>query len=264
MNVWAPASLCTSECVFHAAPPVPSPVTARRLAAVLRGVAGALLLGGRLADPGERRARARAVLDALDIRLDLPEDGLSVPGRPGTLVVANHISWLDVLVLQAVEPVTMLAKREIGQWPLIGPMARHAGTRFIDRDSLRALPATVGELSSLLGEGRSVMVFPEGTTWCSGAGGPFRRAVFQAALDAAAPIRPVTLTYLQHDRPSTVAAYVGDDTFASSFRRVLSADGLTARLRPHPPIHPVPGLDDRRTLALRAHSTVHRPLSAAG
>ncbi|MEO3785791.1 lysophospholipid acyltransferase family protein [Actinocorallia sp. B10E7] len=256
MSSWAPVSPCTTDCVSHAAPPVPLPVAAHRLSSVTRGVARAFLLGERLADPAERRAVAGSVLDALGVRLDVVGDGLAVPGSPGTLVVANHISWLDVLVLQAVEPVTMLAKREISRWPLISVLARRAGTRFIDRENLYALPRTVGALTELLKNGAPVMAFPEGTTWCSTPGGPFRRAVFQAALDAQAPIRPVTLTYLQHDAPTTVAAYVGADTFAASFRRVLTADALTVRLTLHPPIHPVPGVDDRRALTEKARSAL--------
>lgn len=70
---------------------------------------------------------------------------------------------------------------------IIGSMARHAGTRFINRDSLHALPGTISDLSELLRDGHSIMVFPEGTTGCRGAGGTLRRAVFQAAVDAAAP-----------------------------------------------------------------------------
>ncbi|WP_431042057.1 lysophospholipid acyltransferase family protein [Streptomyces sp. P1-3] len=267
MNTWGPWSPCTPGCAAPAAPRVPAAVAWRRTGAVARTVAGALLRGARLAEPRVLRSRAQAVLDALDIRLDVrPEGGpaaavlggagpLTVPGRSGTLVVANHISWLDVIALLAVEPVTMLAKRQVADWPAVGPLARRAGTLFIDRDSLRGLPGTVDRLSGLLRDGRSVMVFPQGVTWCAGTRGPFRRATFQAALDAAAPIRPVTLDYLQHRTPTTVAAFVGDDDFASSLRRVNRAGGLTVRVTVHPPLMPAPG-DDRRALAARARAAV--------
>ncbi|MZE78380.1 hypothetical protein GTY57_15615, partial [Streptomyces sp. SID5475] len=138
--------------------------------------------------PEVLRGRARALLDALGVRLEIPDGTvLSAPGgrgargepAPGTLVVANHVSWLDAVALLAVEPVTLLAKREVGDWPVLGPMVRRAGTRFIDRGSLRGLPGTVEALAGLLRAGRSVAVFPEGITHCSAPGGRFRPAAFQ-------------------------------------------------------------------------------------
>ncbi len=231
-------------------------VTARRCAAFAHAVRRALTDGERMADPVRLRAHARALLAALGISLEGPAAGAlraaagartrgtrlgtgpgagtPAPGGPGTLIVVNHISWLDIPALLAVEPVTLLAKREVGGWPVVGGLARRAGTHFIDRGNPRELPRTIGELSELLASGRSVAVFPQATTWCTGEGGAFRRATFQAAIDAGAPVRPVTLTYAQHGLPSTVAAFCGEDTFASSLRRVLTARGLTIGVTAHP------------------------------
>lgn len=177
------------------------------------------------------------------------------PG-PGTLIVINHISWLDILALLAVEPVTLLAKREVGTWPVVGGLARRAGTHFIDRTSPRRLRHTVREVSELLGAGWSVAVFPQATTWCTADRGSFRRATFQAALDAGAPVRPVTLEYTQQGLPSTVAAFCGEDTFAASLRRVLAARALTVRVTAHPVLNPADGFWDRRELAERAARAV--------
>ncbi|MFF8789605.1 lysophospholipid acyltransferase family protein [Streptomyces sp. NPDC015125] len=184
---------------------------------------------------------------------------------PGTLIVVNHISWLDILALLAVEPVTLLAKREVGTWPVVGGLARRAGTHFIDRTSPRRLQHTVREVSELLGSGRSVAVFPQATTWCTADRGGFRRATFQAALDAGAPVRPVTLGYTQQGLPSTVAAFCGEDTFAASLRRVLAARALTVRVTAHPVLNAADGFWDRRELAERAARLVlgGRPESGA-
>lgn len=213
--------------------------------------------GGALAAAVARRGplgvRARRVLDALAVRLDADADSLTVPGERGTLVVANHQSWLDIVGLLAVEPASFLAKREVRAWPLIGPLADRHRTVFVDRWALRSLPGTVAELAGRLRAGDTVVVFPEATTWCSAPGGPFRRAAFQAALDAGAPVRPVTITYSQGGRPSTVAAFVGDDTLGRSLARVVGAGDLTLHLRAHEPLEPV---GDRRELAERARLTV--------
>ncbi|HEY5836451.1 lysophospholipid acyltransferase family protein [Streptomyces sp.] len=258
-SAWAAVSPCTAACVADDLPGAGAgpAVTVRRYAALVASLAGAAAAGKRLGEREELRARARSLLADLGVSLSCEADGLAVPvpgARTGTLVVANHISWLDVLALLAVQPAAVLAKREVGQWPVVGTLVRRAGTRFIDREGLRGLPDTVRELGALLRSGESVIVFPGGTTWCSGPGDPFRRATFQAALDAGAPVRPVTLTYAHHGAPTTLPAYVGEGTFAASLRRVAATRGLSVRVTPHSVLHP-PG-HDRRSLAALAHAAV--------
>ncbi|MFI9232231.1 lysophospholipid acyltransferase family protein [Streptomyces rimosus] len=280
MSTWEVRSECTPRCAAHAAPRVPFTEAARRCAAFAHAAGRALRDGERMAEPARLRAHARAVLASIGVRLvvEAARDGvgLAVPygagsavpygadatpasqARPGTLVVANHISWLDIPALLAVEPVTLLAKREVGDWPLVGTLARRAGTRFIDRAGPRQLPTAVADLADLLRSGRSVAAFPQATTWCSVAHGAFRRATFQAALDAGAPVRPVTIAYEQLGMPSTVAGFLGDEEFLSSVRRVVGARGLTVRVTVHPPLLPHPGAHDRRTLAALARAAVSR------
>lgn len=209
--------------------------------------------GSSLTTRGTLDVRARRALAALGVGFAADTDRLSVAGDRGTLVVANHVSWLDIAGLLAVEPVSMLAKREVASWPWVGRLAHESGTLFVDRWALRALPDVVATIAARLRQGRSVAVFPEATTWCSAAGGRFRHAVFQAALDASAPVRPVTLEYLQDGEPSTVAAFVGDDTLARSLGRVCRARALTLRVRAHPALPPE---GDRAELAARARRVV--------
>ncbi|MEU8783293.1 lysophospholipid acyltransferase family protein [Streptomyces sp. NPDC048637] len=255
---------CTPDCAAHALPRVPATRIARRGAAFARSVRRALTDGERMAEPGRLRTHARALLDALGIHVE-GASSLAAGDGPGTLVVVNHISWLDILALLAVEPVTLLAKREVGGWPVVGGLARRAGTHFIDRTHPRRLPHTVREVSELLGAGRSVAVFPQATTWCTAEAGTFRRATFQAAIDAGAPVRPVTLGYTQQGLPSTVAAFCGEDTFAGSLRRVLAARALTVRVTAHPALTAWDGGLDRRELAALAGRAAlgGRPVTAA-
>ncbi|NBM21180.1 1-acyl-sn-glycerol-3-phosphate acyltransferase, partial [Streptomyces sp. GC420] len=259
MSAWAAVSPCTAGCVTAGQPARDAgrALTLRRYAAFAGTVAGALAAGERLERGEELRARARSLLADLGVTLLGGGEGPAVPTAgtgTGTLVVANHISWLDVLALLAVRPATLLAKREVGRWPVVGTLVRRAGTRFIDREGLRGLPDTVRELGALLRSGESVIVFPEGTTWCSAPGGPFRRATFQAALDVGAPVRPVTLTYTRHGGPTTLPAYVGEGSFAASLRRVAAARGVAVRVTTHPAIDP--SGHDRRSLAAAARAAV--------
>ncbi|WP_431780846.1 lysophospholipid acyltransferase family protein [Streptomyces chumphonensis] len=264
MTLWRVTSSCTVRCVGPNARPASAATTARRLAAVTATVGRAVRDGDRLADPLLLRDRARSVLGALGVALEtqgapLPSvaHGGRVPGgtgRPGTLIVANHISWLDAVALLAVVPTPLLAKREVAGWPVLGRLAGRAGTLFLDRDAVRTLPDAVAQVAAVLRSGRNVALFPGATTWCAPPGGAFRRATFQAAVDAGAPVQPVRLGYRQFGEPSTVPAYVGQTSFGTSLRRVARAAGLSVTVRAHPPITSE-GLT-RRELAARAQASL--------
>jgi 1-acyl-sn-glycerol-3-phosphate acyltransferase len=192
------------------------------------------------------RATARALLAALGVRLVWRGPA----PRPGSLLVANHVSWLDIVALLAVEPVRLVAKDEVRRWPAIGMLARLSGSLFVDRSRPRLLPGTVGEVAAALRAGRSVAVFPEGTTFCGAAHGRFRPAMFQAAVDAQAPVVPITIRY-----DTTAAAFVGDDTLWSSVRRIAALRSLTVTLVAAAALRPAVGAD-RRALARTAQACV--------
>ncbi|MFD6433399.1 lysophospholipid acyltransferase family protein [Streptomyces venezuelae] len=275
MSAWTVDRGCPASCATEPDPRVPLGELARRYATLTYALTRAVARGDRLAEPVILRTEARAVLGALGVgveRVDRVEGiggvkggargvesvedapfSVRAAGAVGTLVVANHISWLDVVALLAVEPVSVLAKREVGRWPVVGALARRAGTRFIDRDgSPRGLPRLVAELADALRAGTSVLVFPQATTWCSVTGGRFRRAAFQAAVDAGAPVRPVTVEYRQGGGPSTAAAFLGEEDFTASLRRVAGARGLSVRVTASPPLWGA----DRRVLADAARRAV--------
>ncbi|MFI7498484.1 lysophospholipid acyltransferase family protein [Streptomyces sp. NPDC049687] len=254
MSVWLPGAPCTPRaCVEASVSAAAVPRAVLRLAAVvaliLAGIA-LLPLGGRVPD-GLVRRWSRWIVRAAGVRIHLT--GAAAP-TGGLLLVANHISWLDVPLLAAVRPARMLAKAEIRQWPVAGALAARGGVLFIDRDRLRALPATVARLTGALRDGQAVAVFPEGSTWCGRAQGRFRRAAFQAALDAGVPVQPVRIRYrLTGGAATTAPAFVGDDSLLASVWRVVAARGLTAEVEVPPPL----GTEhhtDRRTLARAAEA----------
>jgi 1-acyl-sn-glycerol-3-phosphate acyltransferase len=213
-------------------------------------VAVVLPLGGRIPD---RLVGwwCRRLVRATGVRVRVTGEAVP-PG--GVLLVAHHVSWLDVPLLAAVRPARMLAKAEIGRWPLAGRLAARGGALFVDRDRLRELPSTVEAMAGVLAAGGAVAVFPEGTTWCGRARGPFRRAAFQAALDAGVPVLPVRLRYRRADgSPATEVAFVGDDTLLASFARVVTARGVTAEVEVGPFVTPTVHAD-RRALALAAEA----------
>ncbi|MDH6627766.1 1-acyl-sn-glycerol-3-phosphate acyltransferase [Streptomyces sp. LBL] len=252
MSVWLPGAPCTPRaCVERTGSAASVPLAVLRLAAVtvlvLAGVVLSPLGGGMPA--GLVRRWSGWIVRAAGVQVRIT--GTAVP-TGGLLLVANHISWLDIPLLGAVRPARMLAKAEIRRWPVAGPVAARGGVLFIDRDRLRALPGTVTRITDVLRDGRAVAVFPEGSTWCGRAQGHFRRAVFQAALDAGVPVQPVRIRYrLAGGAASTAPAFVGDDSLLASVWRVVSTRGLVAEAEVRdaiaPDRHP-----DRRALARAA------------
>jgi 1-acyl-sn-glycerol-3-phosphate acyltransferase len=250
---WAPLSACTQGCL--PAPAGSRVRQVRRLMVMVPVLVGTML--GVAVLPGRLRERwlrgsARALLRASGVRLRVRGEQRFADG--GALVVANHLSWVEVVALNAVQPVRMLAKREVRDWPLIGPLAARTGALFVDRFGLSSLPATVADTAAALRDGAVIGVFPEGTTHCGKVAGPFRRAAFQAAIDAGVPVRPVAFRLLEADGTAAAGApFVGDQTLADSVGRVLRASGLVCEVTVLPPIHPA---GDRRELAGRAGAAV--------
>jgi 1-acyl-sn-glycerol-3-phosphate acyltransferase len=194
---------------------------------------------------------ARLLLGVMGVRLRVR--GPRRFGERGVLVVANHMSWIEALALAAVQPVRLVAKREVRGWFLIGAIAAATGVLFIDREGLRRLPGTLADIAGALRSGQSVAVFPEGTTWCGTAAGPFRSAPFQAALDAEVPVRPVAITLRCAGRVATEAAYIGGRNLLGSIAAVLALRDLVCELTLLPTLAP---RGDRAELARRAASAI--------
>ncbi|MDT0614692.1 lysophospholipid acyltransferase family protein [Streptomyces lancefieldiae] len=268
MSAWLPSAPCTpGACVERCRDVAAVPRAVLRLAAVavllLVGIAIVLSPLG----PGRPRSRGRIpaalvrhwcrwIVRAFGVRVRMT--GAAAPAG-GLLLVAHHVSWLDIPLLAAVRPARMLAKSEIRRWPVAGPPAARAGVLFIERDRLRALPDTVAAISRALREGAAVAAFPEGSTWCGRARGSYRRAVFQAALDAGVPVQPVRIRYRTAEREvSTAPAFVGEDTLLASLWRVATARGVTAEVEVRPVVPPGRHRD-RRSLAEAAQQAAAAP-----
>jgi 1-acyl-sn-glycerol-3-phosphate acyltransferase len=209
------------------------------------------------------RVSSRMTLRALGIRLDVRGERRSGAG----LVVGNHVSWLDILVLTASAPMRQVAKSEVAGWPVVGTLARRSGALFVRRGSLRQLPALVDEMSLALRQGDKVQLFPEATTRCGGSVAEFRRAGFQAAIDAAVVVMPVTLTYRDaYGRQTAAPAFVGDESLLVAIRRVVRVPDLTVGVHWLRPIPAIAGTGqrakDRARVTTLAESAVARDLQA--
>ncbi|MGV3572181.1 MAG: lysophospholipid acyltransferase family protein [Ramlibacter sp.] len=185
--------------------------------------------------PQERRearvqAWARRMLRILGIALQVQ----GTPAPPGpVLLVANHISWLDILVLHAARHCRFVSKADVKHWPLIGTLATGGGTLYIERESRRDAMRVVHHMARSLQGGDTLAVFPEGTTGDGRALLPFHGNLVQAAISANVPVQPVGLRFIDAatGQDSSGPLYLGDDTLLKSVWRTLAGPPFLARVR---------------------------------
>ena len=151
-------------------------------------------------------------------------------GRPHpapVLMLANHISWLDILVLATQSDSGYVAKVEVARWPLLGWLAQVGGTEFVRRGSFEDLERVLARMARRLKGGQRLTVFPEGSSGAKVLPGRFRPRLVQAAVAARVPVQPVALYYGAH--PQSLA-FVGDDSFLDNLWSLLGAEPVLAEV----------------------------------
>ncbi|MBO9711697.1 lysophospholipid acyltransferase family protein [Sphingomonas sp.] len=185
------------------------------------------------------------------------------PAGPGTLFVANHVSWADVAVLGSVIDTCFVSRADVAGWPLVGPLARRAGTIFVARERRASTADQADAIRARLRSGRSVLLFAEGTTSDGADVLPFRSSLLAAA-DAAEAVQPVMLRYLAPDgsalppRRAREVAWIGDDRLLPNLRALLRSPVL-ARVELLAPI----ASPDRKALAVQARAAIRAAHAAA-
>jgi 1-acyl-sn-glycerol-3-phosphate acyltransferase len=181
--------------------------------------------------PPQKEERIQAWALVLLARLAIK---LIVIGKPPTcgpvLLAANHISWLDIVVMHATRHCRFVSKADVLHWPLIGTLASGAGTLFIERESRRDAMRVVHHMAERLNAGDILAIFPEGTTSNGMDLLPFHANLFQAAIAANAPALPVALRFADaiSGERSLAPCYIDDDTLLGSIWRTLCTPGIAA------------------------------------
>jgi 1-acyl-sn-glycerol-3-phosphate acyltransferase len=183
--------------------------------------------------------------------------------RPGAkLVVANHVSWLDIMAVHAVCPeARFVSKADVQQWPLLGRLVAAAGTLYIERERARDALRVVHQMAEAMASGDTVAVFPEGTTGPGAELLPFHANLLQAAIVGGTPVQPVALRYADAHGPYSAAArFVGDTTLLQSLWMLACGE----RLRLHLSVLPAHGSRhaDRRALTALMRSQIAEALAA--
>ncbi|WP_283743129.1 lysophospholipid acyltransferase family protein [Sideroxydans sp. CL21] len=193
------------------------------------------------------------LLDIFNVRIEIAEGDPLHALRHG-LIVTNHISWLDVFVLNAVVPMRFVAKSEVRRWPVIGWLCARAQTLFIERGKARSAARINVQLVDLLQRGECLAIFPEGTTTDGLKVEHFHSSLLQPAIDAGALVHPIAIRY--QDRSGThclASAYIDEISFGTSMWNILSTAELHVQLVATPPLD-ASGTDRRNlTGAVRQH-----------
>jgi 1-acyl-sn-glycerol-3-phosphate acyltransferase len=175
------------------------------------------------------------------------------------LIVANHVSWLDIFVINSLYPCRFVAKSDIRSWPLIGWLCEKTGTIFIARGSVRDVRRIFQGLVTSLHAGERVAFFPEGTTASQGILLPFHANLFEAAIDAHVPVQPYALRYVDpNGELHTSADFIDDMTFVESIIAIMRARHITAQLIALPAIDTTSA--HRRELAEKTRQSIGEAL----
>jgi 1-acyl-sn-glycerol-3-phosphate acyltransferase len=208
--------------------------------------------------PGRRHRLIRwwsaRVLRILNVRLQILGDR-PPQGATGILFVSNHISWLDIWLINAVQPVRFISKAEVRAWPMIGWLAEQVGTIFIERARRRDTSRVSNAGALALQQGNCLCVFPEGTTTDGMCMRPFKSSLLQSAVDSGVPVWPMVIAYPgSNGCPDTGIAYADDTSMAQSLHEILGREGIDAVLEFLPPL-PSQGVS-RRQLSAQAEKVI--------
>jgi 1-acyl-sn-glycerol-3-phosphate acyltransferase len=253
----------TAHLPYHRPTPLPARITRffRVSLHIVGGLSTTVFVFPWITPPRKQaliRKWSRHLLEMLGVeaRIHWRHDG----GLPGNiLIVANHISWLDIFVLNAMRPARFIAKEEIKRWPVVGRLAANAGTLFIERERRRDTHSVNRHTVEALSRGDIVAVFPEGTTSDGKGLLKFHSSLFQPIVDAAGHVQPIAIRYrTPADAYSDAPAFVGNLTMLGSFWRLTGERSLVAELHLMPPLA-TDGLH-RRELSAAAAAAIQTAL----
>ncbi len=209
------------------------------------------------------QAWSKRLLKIFNIEL-VVQDAVLLGNTPH-LIASNHISWLDIHVINAFKPIRFVAKSEVEGWPIFGWMAKQLGTVFIRRDSARQARQVVGRMAEVL-KTESICIFPEGTSTIGDSVLPFKPNLFESAIAANVPVFPLALQYLSKvtGLRSESPAFIGDMGLLESMSRVIKNRSLVAHIRLFPAYSDdlLPNAD-RKQLANYSQESISKSLEKA-
>ncbi|MBO7173940.1 MAG: 1-acyl-sn-glycerol-3-phosphate acyltransferase [Burkholderiaceae bacterium] len=205
---------------------------------------------------GFLRTWCRALLRIVGI--DLKIDGKVYDEH--CLIVANHVSFMDIFGLNVVKPGRFIAKSEIADWPIFGQIAKGVDTLFIERKNRRSILTVNQQISDALSKKQTIMLFPEGRTSAGSTLLPLRSNLMEPAVMSQTPIQPIVLLYRDHGMPTTKASYTDISLFGCLWN-IVTSDGLSLTVKVLPLIDPKG--KDRREVAAEASALMSKAMGVA-
>jgi 1-acyl-sn-glycerol-3-phosphate acyltransferase len=228
---------------------------------LLAGVATTMFVFPFVSDARKRRLVkrwSRRLLRILNVSAHVRGELESVSGN--VLLVANHISWLDIFVLNTLQPARFIAKAELRRWPVIGWLSASVGTLFVERERRLHASSVNRHAAHALARGDVIAIFPEGTTTDGSTLLPFKGSLLQPIVDAEGHVQPIAIRYRDAAGAQSVApAYVGDTSFATSFWTLTAEHSLVAEMHLAPVL--AARARHRRELARAAEEAIRTVLA---
>lgn len=181
------------------------------------------------------------------------------PVMQPALLVANHITWMDIELIHSQRKVCFVAKSEIAKWPLVGWLASQAGTIYHRRGNTNSLQEVMQVMVNRLQEGHVVAVFPEGGTGTGDSLRTFHARIFQVAFDANVVVQPVALKFVRNGERATDLCFYQNEQFFPNFWRLLGSASVIAEIYFLEPLQPSMEAG-RRHLADRARLSITQAL----
>lgn len=193
------------------------------------------------------------LLRILKVKVIVHGDPSTLLGVQPYLLVANHISWLDIHIINSIRPVIFVAKADVSKWPIFGYLASMLGTIFLKREKLSDIKRVIQLVKDKFANQEVVAIFPEGTSSDGKAVLPFKSNLFESAHLAQVDVLPITIQYTENNEYSNRAAFIGDMELIDSIKNILKTNHLVVHIHLSDKL---PAHLTRQELAARAHLLV--------
>ena len=199
----------------------------------------------------------KRLLSIFEIKVEVQGLDSFLSNQKQYLMVANHISWMDIIVIQSIKPSIFVAKSDVASWPLFGWVAQMTGTIFIKREKVSDIKKALKKMKRRLIK-RSVCIFPEGTSTNGRYLLPFKSNLFQSSIDTNKSILPLCLRYKQKGIYSDKPAFVDDMSLVDSIIKIKNENDISVEVDVLQPIRP---RGNRKELAVYVREKLHKNLS---
>jgi 1-acyl-sn-glycerol-3-phosphate acyltransferase len=198
------------------------------------------------------------LLKIFKINLIVNNDLKTILAKKNYLIVSNHISWLDIFVINSAYPVTFVAKHSISKWPILNWLVKASETIFIDRKKITKIKETSKEIEDYLESKGSICIFPEGTSTDGSRLLDFKSNLLQTAINKDIEILPVAIQYLHDNKFCSAPAYYNDLSLFDSIINLIKLDNIVAKLTILPEIK---SSFDRKVLANKAYAKINKVIN---